>query len=299
MLRHPAPPADDRRVGSKTPKHYWDESWREQAHYPAFRHWSSDLLIRELDQFLSGDCRYRFGEGSTILEVGCGNSSWLPYFAQRWKLSVEGIDYSEEGCRLAREILSRYNLPGTIHLGNLFSPPEGLIGKFDFVISAGVVEHFEEQKECLSSIRAFMKPTGRMITIVPNLCGWMGDITHWLTPDIYAVHVPTSREKLKTAHEDAGMKVLYCDYFLPVHLGVLNLSRIRPTWVRVPMGHVSNLFSKALNVVLSNFRHRAHSRRLSPYVLCVAENTAERAPFREKRKGSCIFPRGTPGSRRR
>jgi len=282
MAHHPAPPADDRRVRSKTPKSYWDEIWREQTHYPAFRHWSSDLLVRGLDQFLSGDCRYRFTKRSTILEVGCGNSSWLPYFAQRWKLAVEGIDYSEEGCRLAEEILSRYNLPGTIHLANLFSPPEGLIGRFDVVTSSGVVEHFEEPEGCLSAIRAFLKPAGRMITIVPNLCGWMGNITRWLTPDIYAVHVPTSREKLRSAHEATGMKVLYCDYFLPVHLGVLNLSTIRPHWVRLPLGHVTNLLSKALNGLLSPLRHRVHSRWLSPYVLCIAENTAERSALQRE-----------------
>ncbi|MBW6503932.1 class I SAM-dependent methyltransferase [bacterium] len=211
-----------------------------------------------------------------MLEVGCGNSNWLPYFAQRWKLSVEGIDYSEEGCRLAREIMSRNNLPGTIYLGDLFSPPQELIGRFDVVISAGVVEHFEEQGGCLSAIRAFLKPAGRMITIVPNLCGWMGDITRWLTPDIYAVHIPTSREKLRTAHQVAGMQVLYCDYFLPIHLGVLNLASIRSHWIRMSLGHGANILSSALNSLLLPFRHRVHSRRLSPYVLCIAKNTADR-----------------------
>jgi len=282
MTRHPDPPVDGRNIRPKTSKDYWDNNWRRHSNEPAFRHWSCDLLIDGLDRFLSGDTRYRLEEGSTLLEVGCGNSNWLPYFAQRWNLSVEGIDYSEEGCRHAREILSRYNIQGTIHLGDLFSPPEELIGRFDVVTSSGVVEHFEEQERCICAIRAFLKPAGRLITIVPNMCGWMGDITRRLTPEIFAVHVPTSREKLKTAHQSAGLKVLYCDYFLPIHLGVLNLSPIRSDWIRIPLGHGLNILSKALNVALSPFRQRAHSRWISPYVLCIADNREEHpAPQRD------------------
>jgi len=272
---HDAPRAEGSNPMTKTTKSYWDKSWRRRSSEPAFRHWSSDLMISGLDRFLSGDPRYRFPEGGTLLEIGCGNSNLLPYFVQRWKLSVEGIDYSEEGCNQARKSLSRYGVPGTVHLGDLFAPPPGLDGRFDAVISSGVVEHFEDQTKCIAAMRAFLGPAGRMITIVPSMCGWMGAITLRMTPEIYAVHVPTSREKLRAAHQAAGLKVLHCDYFLPVHLGVLNLDPIRPRWVRRALGHGANILSKGLNVALSPFFPLLRSRRLSPYVLCIAGNEGD------------------------
>ena len=40
-----------------------------------------------------------------MLEIGCGASAWLVYFAKEFGYRVEGIDYSELGCELARENL--------------------------------------------------------------------------------------------------------------------------------------------------------------------------------------------------
>ena len=41
----------------------------------------------------------------TILEIGCGNSTWLPYLAKKTGAQVAGIDYSEEGCALVQNRL--------------------------------------------------------------------------------------------------------------------------------------------------------------------------------------------------
>src|SRR5689334_3068852 len=45
-----------------------------------------------------------------LLEVGCGSSGWLPYFAKKYNLEVSGIDYSEIGCKLAEENLKMLDI---------------------------------------------------------------------------------------------------------------------------------------------------------------------------------------------
>jgi len=46
----------------------------------------------------------------TFIEIGCGSSGWLPYFAKKYGLLVSGLDYSEVGCRLAEENLKMQNI---------------------------------------------------------------------------------------------------------------------------------------------------------------------------------------------
>ena len=56
-------------------------------------------------------------QGKTLLEVGCGNSVWLPYFANQFGLKVSGLDYSEYGCEQSRQILKREKVAGEIICG--------------------------------------------------------------------------------------------------------------------------------------------------------------------------------------
>src|SRR5574341_437658 len=50
-----------------------------------------------------------------LLEMGCGNSLWLPYFAKKLNYVVSGIDYTEDGCRLAEANLSAVGRQGDIY----------------------------------------------------------------------------------------------------------------------------------------------------------------------------------------
>jgi len=53
-------------------------------------------------------------------------------------------------------------------------PPDHLLGAYDFGVSFGVAEHFEDTAECLAAFRRFLKPSGILFTAIPNLAGLLG-----------------------------------------------------------------------------------------------------------------------------
>lgn len=55
-----------------------------------------------------------------------------------------------------------------------FSPPASMLGKFDVVVTFGVVEHFIDTRACLDAMSQFLKPGGLLVTSIPNLAGWIG-----------------------------------------------------------------------------------------------------------------------------
>ena len=156
------------------------------------------------------------GPGSRLLEVGCGGSIWLPYFAREHGFEVTGLDYSPQGCAAAEHVLKREGVEGKVVCGDLFDPPEGMAGAFDMVISYGVVEHFTDTAGAVAACAKFLRPGGAMMTFIPNLAGLSGAGVKYFNRRLYDIHVPLSATQLGKAHEAAGLEVLSCDYFTPM-----------------------------------------------------------------------------------
>lgn len=264
----PMPPSDS----AITPKRYWDEWWKGKAREPSFKHWSLDPMISGFDRFLLQNKNLQPLSGGRLLEIGCGGSNWLSYFAQRWDCQVEGIDYSEEGCWLTQKILSRDHVEGKIHQNDFFRPPTRLLGSFDTVFSAGVLEHFVDTASCLKAFQSFLKPSGCLITVIPNLCGVMGELIRFLTPKIHSMHVPVSREGLVRTLQNENTRILWCDYLLPFNLGVVDLSPIRPYFMQKTVADIGNLLSRGIGWFAYRIGRPLTSRKLSPYLLAVTQH---------------------------
>ena len=104
------------------------------------------------------------GEAASVLDVGCGTGTYLTVpLAHRFPATrFVGADADRGTLAFARE---RYPLP------NLdFCEPEELIPdeRFDVVIASEVLEHVEDPLAFLSSMRRYLKPTGRLVLTVPN-----------------------------------------------------------------------------------------------------------------------------------
>lgn len=156
------------------------------------------------------------GPGSRLLEVGCGGSIWLPYFAREHGFKVTGLDYSEQGCAAAEHVLKRDGAEGRVVCGDMFDPPADMVGAFDMVTSIGVVEHFTSTSEAVAACARFLRPGGVMMTIIPNLAGLSGIGLKYFNRKVYDIHVPLSAPQLAKAHEEAGLEVISCDYFTPM-----------------------------------------------------------------------------------
>jgi 2-polyprenyl-3-methyl-5-hydroxy-6-metoxy-1,4-benzoquinol methylase len=211
---------------------------------------------------------------TTFMEVGAGSSGWLPYFAKRYGYRVSGLDYSDVGCKLARENLRMLGIDyDEVLCQDLFTWHSQK--KYDIIFSYGVVEHFAEPEKVIGIFREHLNSDGIIITLVPNLNGLMGVLSRRFVPDIYNIHKVITREELRQFHLDLGFTDLKTDY-----AGTLSVSVI--PWVRSKHALFAEnsirrsvaLFAiKAFNSIFCaidrTFRLNITSKYLSPYIISI------------------------------
>lgn len=246
---------------------YWEDAW-DHAEIPDAIDPRDDapenhyyrVLHAHFARFLGAHC----APGARLIEIGCGGSRWLPYFQHAFGYDVSGIDYTVAGIRLSQSILDKAGVNAQIVQGDLFEPPSDWIEQFDVVISFGLVEHFENTSHVVSACARYLRPGGKMVTLVPTMHGLYGLAYRLLRPTVYRKHIPHTRETLARAHLDAGLNPLYSEYVLglpglltaPAHPGMLNrmafsVSRLYWRLERFGFGVPPNRFT-------------------SPYALCIA-----------------------------
>lgn len=154
------------------------------------------FLVREIERI----------RPRSILEIGCGNSTWLPYLANRFGMQVAGMDYSEEGCQLARNNLRAASAEGVIYCGDLFQLDPATTGTFDLVYSLGVVEHFSDLDHALKCMAQFVTPGGTLLTEVPNLHSLHGIMAWLYQPDLLAKHRILQKNELLESYGRIGLQ---------------------------------------------------------------------------------------------
>jgi 2-polyprenyl-3-methyl-5-hydroxy-6-metoxy-1,4-benzoquinol methylase len=170
---------------------------------------------------------------ASIIELGCGRSVWLPWFVKRFGLQVSGLDYSKTGCLQAAALLARDTLTGDIREGDIFSPPEDMLGRFDVVTSFGLVEHFDDTAACVASCAAFAKPGGLIVSEIPNMFGLNGLIVRFINRRVFDMHVPMTVEMLSAAHTKAGLEVLDGHYLMSTNLNVSFMKQTAPRFLQL------------------------------------------------------------------
>ncbi len=154
-------------------KKYWDNTW-SHSQIPTIidpsdkrignviHRAQNDFFHRIFDQYLDHT------EGLQLLEVGCGNSAFLPYMKKEFGFIVSGLDYSEIGCEMTKKASEYYGIEANIVCCDLFDPIESLDNCFDVVISMGVIEHFNNTIAPCKAMHKLVKAGGIIITIIPN-----------------------------------------------------------------------------------------------------------------------------------
>ncbi len=271
---------------SRASKEYWDLLWQE-GNLPRAVNPRDRSLKNHVDLEFDALFRRTFAAEKRVrhvpdlAELGCARSAWLPYFAMEFGFRVTGVDYSPAGCDQARAILVKEGVDGDVVCADIFAPPPHLLNRFDYVVSFGLVEHFEATHECVRSCGAFLKPGGKMITVILNMNGLVGWLQKTLGREVFDVHVPLSREELRRAHEVAGLEVLNCGYFCFLNFGVLNLNQIRRSLLGLWASRALNGISAA-TWLLERFGLRLAANRVtSPYVVCVSTKTASGSTYAE------------------
>lgn len=259
-------------------KNYWEQSWEVHEITKFVDPRNSGLNNYTERCFHNYFCKVfstTETQGLRLLEIGCARSIWLPYFAKQFGFKVYGIDYSELGCKQAKDILSSVNVEGEVICENFFTPPERLLNYFDVVVSFGVVEHFIDTTACIAAFAKFLKPGGMMINNIPNLIGVNGTLQKLINKPVFDIHVPLSLNDLKECHTRAGLEVLECNHFLSVSLGIVNLNGLNPQKLSTRLKDVfyRNLcrISKLVWAIEEHLFVFPETQLVSPYIMCTAK----------------------------
>ncbi len=254
---------------------FWEEWWKRtrlplppalDPHRPGLKNYEVRRFHQAFQQLFKG-----YDTSSLeLVEVGCAQSVYLPYFAKNYGFKVAGIDRSETGCGRARTILEREGVNGEIFCADFFEIPPELVGRFDVAISFGVIEHFEKTAEALRAMAKLLKPGGRMFDDIPNFTGVLGRYQKLLDRGMYDAHVPMSREELASAHREAGLEIESCDYFMPICLEVINVERWPRNLLHWFTIYSHTAISRAVWFVDDHIVRLPHNRWTSPFICCVS-----------------------------
>lgn len=207
------------------------------------------------------------------IEVGAGNSVWLPLLARRFGAAVAGLDYAEAGVRSCRAILERDGVSGEVVLGDMFAPPAALRGAFDVAYSVGVVEHFEDTTAAVRAVAELAAPGGVVLTLIPNLSGTAGTLCRVISPNVYRAHVPLSLRALRAAHEAAGLEILDAHHVHSINYGMIDLGApITPAYdaVRGAVKRAAVELSRFVWLLEKTTRPLTPGRALSPTLAILA-----------------------------
>jgi ubiquinone/menaquinone biosynthesis C-methylase UbiE len=161
--------------------------------------------------------------GGQIIEMGCGDSYWLAYWAKKYDFQVYGIDFSEERLNSAKYKLFKRGLDSNgLICCDFMDIPDGFKNKFDIVYSHGVIEHFEKPDEILAVFKEYLKLDGIMITTVPHLKSIWGKLQEKISRKIIDGTVCMDLEDLKTYHNQSGLNIIQSTYYRWLDLGMIN-----------------------------------------------------------------------------
>jgi SAM-dependent methyltransferase len=101
-----------------------------------------------------------------VLEVGCGDGALTGVLHSRLGLPVTGVDTSEKGLALARQMFARAGFAGEFKL--IESYDTGFKDAcFAMVVCSDVIEHVDDPRAMLQEIMRVLLPGGRLVITTP------------------------------------------------------------------------------------------------------------------------------------
>lgn len=218
------------------------------------------------------------GGKSRVLEIGCGQSMWLPCLARELDCQVFGLDIEPYAAELARANLFGAGVRGEILCRDAFDANhnQDLLEKFDLIYSMGVMEHFDDAAERLSILARYLKPGGRILTTVPNLQGLNWWLQRFASLERLRMHVIYDTKRLASIHAHAGLEVLasgyagFCDGFVSAADAQTSL------WRRKVHERLSWAFNMAgaFWTTVSREQWTPEMKWIAPHVFCVGRRTS-------------------------
>ncbi len=216
-----------------TDERYWDGYWegtdlpREMRREPHAL--QANALLDVFDRTLSRD------PARSVLEVGGAPGQYLAYLHRTFGYRCSVLDFSAEGCALARRNYELLGIPLDVHHADLFAGLD--IGRFDVVYSLGLIEHFTDLTGVIEAHARLVAPGGTLIVGAPNIVG----VNRWfmsrLGPERLAVHNPDilEIERWDAFERELGLERRFREYVGGFEPGVFAIleeksARTMPLW---------------------------------------------------------------------
>tara|TARA_B110000285_G_C15069488_1_gene587091 strand:- start:100 stop:903 length:804 start_codon:yes stop_codon:yes gene_type:complete len=256
-----------------TDKHYWDSIYKEQKPLTNYKLIDYDQLLNFNFKKILNNIKH-FYSGGEILEIGAGSSDWLLSLANELDHSgCTGLDYSKKGCELLLSKSQNVSIDIEVVHADMFNPPKQMFNKFDFTFSMGVLEHFSNLTEVLVSCSKFSKTNGLHFAVIPNMSGLIGLLTKWLNKDIYDLHIPHDLNSFKRGHQNAGLEIIYSNYFCSHNFGILSSAKPKKSYFKFK--YLTYVFfiilSLSMNVFEKYIFNLPSSKFFSPYIIIISK----------------------------
>jgi SAM-dependent methyltransferase len=147
-----------------------------------------------------------------LIEVGCGNSAWLPFLNKHFHWQVTGIDFSQVGLERCRSFFQRQGAEGVLLQRDVFAENNDLQGRFDVVFSGGLLEHFLDPQSILEKMKRLAKPGAYFLNTVPNLQNFSLIWQKLIGAKTLAKHRVLTLAEMRRIHEAAGLSTVFCRY---------------------------------------------------------------------------------------
>lgn len=261
-------------VSKLSTEKYWSDHWENRPLPVEFD--INDKSVSN-ENFLQVHQYYQSifisSSGKKIIEVGCGDSVYLPYFHKAFGLEVTGIDYTDIGCKRAEQILSNAGVKGTIIKADLFDLPENLLHQFDFVYSGGVIEHFEDTSHAIAQLKKLLKPGGYIITSLPNITGFNFFVLKYLNREVYDIHKIFTQQEFIHFHTQNDL-IFQSIFYYPISFYIVTDGK------KGISKFIILLFNKLFYIVGNFFSYLTNLSKKkiifpylqSGYILCVKSN---------------------------
>lgn len=252
-----------------TNKETWDQGYvsRNEIFELKFgwRDRSNELIAKKIEEIGL--------DGKNILEIGAGDSQWLPYLAKKYPgAQFAGLDYSKAGCEKLAERAAAISEKATIDIyhQDMFAMESELHGRFDLVLSFGVVEHFTDLSHALLAKQKYLKDQGLMFSLIPNMAGSIGQLVKLFNREIYDMHNPHDWDTFLEGHRKAGLTVISGGYLGSTNFGVLSSCFKKPEGLSWHTYVFLTRLTKAIGWVESKLGDLPTSRLFSPYIYAIS-----------------------------
>lgn len=219
----------------------------------------------------------------SIMEIGCGDSIWLPYFLKTFNCEGGGIDYSEIGCNELKERLGVCGVCADVFCKDIFEIErenglhmENQKIEYDLVYSLGVIEHFENTQRIIEIFAKIVKEKGYIVSIIPNFSSFSFHklFCYCYQPEILKIHNLLSLPDLIKAHNIGGFRVVSSGYLGKFSMGI-------PAWGVTPRKifgantqkhrEIGNAITKYVWKKMQNINSYSGGSIFAPYIYCVIQ----------------------------